>query len=320
MVLRVDLGLFAHDAGPGIAATVAAIAAQDAMTGGLVDMRVHVLAHDCTDDTAAQAQWAAPPGFRVHDLPGTGRSQTWNRFVHDLSRREADILVFCDAAIGLPEADGLTRLIADLAARPDLQLLLSRPVVASRQDRLAQRLAAATPPDAGATFDGQLYAMPAAAARRNILPIGLPLPTAFLRDMVLTDRFTGGIDPARIGGVEGLYHLAPSHRGFRALIAYRTRLVVGAAINAAVVRHLDAEGVVRLAREMSRGAADESWLPAVLRMRLPRLPYGYVPLRFLVTRRAWRQPGLALLGLGLDLIVYLNAQIRMARGAGVGYW
>jgi hypothetical protein len=24
--------------------------------------------------------------------------------------------------------------------------------------------------------------------------------------------------------------------------------------------------------------------------------------------------------LGLDVIVYLNAQIRMARGAGVGYW
>jgi hypothetical protein len=320
MVLRVDLGLFAHDAGPGIAATLAAIAAQDAMTGGLVDMRVHVLAHDCTDDTAAQAQWAAPPGFRVHDLPGTGRSQTWNWFVHDLSRREADILVFCDAAIGLPQTDGLTRLIADLASRPDVQLMLSRPVVDAGQGRLAQRLAAATPPDADATFDGQLYAMPAGAARRNILPIGLPAADAFLRDMVLTDRFTDDGDPARIGGVEGLYHIAPVHRGLGGLIRYRTRLVVGAAINAAVARHLDIEGVVRLAREISRGAADETWLPGVLRLRLPRLPYAYVPFRFLFTRRAWRQPGLALLGLGVDVIVYLNAQIRMARGAGVGYW
>jgi hypothetical protein len=320
MVLRVDLGLFAHDAGPGIAAVMAALGAQDAFANGSLDLQVHVLAHDCTDDTAAQAQWAAPARFRVHDLPGTGRAQTWNRFVHDLARREADILVFCDAAVGLPEGDCLTRLVADLAARPDVHLLLSWPVADTRQGTLAQRLAAATPPDAGATFDGQLYAMRAAAARRNILPIGLPAAEAFLRDMVLTDRFTDAGNPARIGGVEGLFHIAPSHPSLGGLIRYRTRLVVGAAINTAVTRHLDIEGVVRLAREISRGAADETWLPGVLRLRLPRLPYAYVPFRFLLTRRSWRHPGRALLGLGLDVIVYLNAQIRMARGAGVGYW
>ena len=75
----------------------------------------------------------------------------------------------------------------------------------------------------------------------------------------------------------------------------------------------------------------EGWLAAVIRARLPRLPDGWVPLHFLIKRsqnllraprRLLHPKGILLLvaGFGFDLIVYVLAQIRMARGTGAGHW
>jgi hypothetical protein len=270
----------------------------------------------------------------VHDMPQGGRSHTWNRFVHHLARRDAEVMVFCDTGIRLPDAAALRRLVDGVVARPDLHVLNSQPVkdiaVAGPQG-MVQRVIAAS---AGGLDDwrtsicSQLYAMPGAAARRYMLPIGLPVEDGFLHAMVVTDRFSATDDPGLIAGLEGAWHIYPSVRTVAGLIRHQTRQVMGAAINAAVFRHLQAEGFERLARELARAAADEAWLPGVMRLRLPRLPYAYVPLHFLVRRivRARRDipliRRLAVLGLGVffDLIVYLNAQIKMARGAGAGHW
>jgi hypothetical protein len=332
--MRVDLGLFAHNEASGIAAMMQRLAAQDAITADEIDLRVHVLAVGCTDDTAAQAQWAAPEGFRVHDLPEAGKSQTWNRFVHDLSRREAGMLVFCDADISFLDETCLTRLIHGLAARPDLQMLNSNPIkdfVVNPPHGVIQRLIAASAgghDDWQAAIGGQLFAMPATAARRNILPIGLPVEDGFLRAMVVTDRFTQADDLTLIDEQDGLFHISRSERTIAGMIRHQTRLVVGSAINAAVFRHLAAEGDIRMARELSRAAADEAWLPGVVRLRLPRLPYVYVPFHFLFGRLTHaprsllhpRRLALAIAGFGFDAIVYLNAQIRMARGTATGRW
>jgi hypothetical protein len=146
--------------------------------------------------------------------------------------------------------------------------------------------------------------------------------------MVVTDRFTAADDDSRIDGLEGAWHIYPSERTVAGLIRHQTRLVVGSAINAAVFRHLKAEGFERIARELSKAAADEDWLPGVLRLRLPRLPYAYVPLHFAIKRLGRRMPGKGLvqrmglkaMGVGFDMIVYLNAQMKMARGEGAGHW
>ncbi len=329
-MLRVDLGLFAHDAAQGIVPMMQRLAAQDAFGAGDIDLCVHVLAHGCTDDTAAQAQWAAPDGFRVQDLPAAGKSQTWNRFVHDLSRRNADMLLFCDPDITFPAADCLSRLIRRLVARPDLHLIDSRPVRDVAQGLVLRLIGASKGgPDTWQTAScEQLYAMPAPAARRNILPIGLPLVDGFLRAMVVTNRFTAPENRMVLDRAADIYHICPAPRSLAAAIRNETRLVAGSAVNAAVFRHLAAEGEVRLARELSRAAADDSWLHDVLRRRLPRLPSVYVPLRFLFQRLTYaprrllhpKRFGLAIFGFGFDVIVYLNAQIRMARGTGPGHW
>ena len=329
--MKVDIGVFAHDEGAGIAAMVAGLRAQDA-TG--LDLRILVLANGCKDDTAARA---AAAGAEVADLAQGGKSRTWNRFVHDLSRPEAEVLIFADADIVLPEPDALRRLVAGLAANPALHVMNSRPVkdIQARpeglgwQDRLIA-MAGGTLDDWQKAICGQLYAMPAARARAHWMPIGLPVEDGFLRAMVLTDALTGPEDLTRIDGAD-VWHIYESERTIPALIRHQVRIVIGSAINMAAFETIRAAPKPDRAALLRLAAGQEGWLSAVIRARLPRFPDGYVPLHFLIKRsqnllrtprRLLRPKGILLLfaGFGFDLIVYVLAQIRMLRGTGAGHW
>lgn len=330
--MRVDIGVFAHNEGAGIAVMVARLLAQD--LAGL-DARVLVLANGCTDDTAARARTA---GAEVADLAQGGKSRTWNRFVHDLSRKDAEVLIFVDADIEFTAPDSLRRLAQGLAARPALWVLNSQPVkdIVARPEGLSalDRVIAA----AGGGLDdwktaicGQLYAMPAARARSLHLPIGLPVEDGFLRAMVLTDALTRPEDFTRIDGLEGVRHIYASERSIPALIRHQTRIVIGSALNFAAFDTLRALPEEARRQALAQAAADEGWLAAAARARLPRWPFGFVPLHFLTKRlgRVLSNPRqnlrpkpvvVAVLGFGFDAIVYISAQYRMARGAGVGFW
>lgn len=330
--MRVDVGIFAHNEAAGIAAMVARLLAQD-MSG--LDARILVLANGCNDGTAALALAA---GAEVADLPQGGKSRTWNRFVHDLSRPDAEALIFVDADIEFTAPDSLKRLALGLQARPALWVLNSQPVkdIVARPEGLSamDKIIAA----AGGGLDdwktaicGQLYAMPAARARQFHLPIGLPVEDGFLRAMVLTDALTHDEDFSRIDGLEGLSHIYASERSIPALIRHQTRIVIGSALNFAAFDTLRALPEEARRPALAEAAADEGWLGNAARARLPRLPFGYIPSHFLTKRLARvaanprqnlhpKRLAVALLGFGFDAIVYILAQLRMARGTGAGFW
>jgi glycosyltransferase involved in cell wall biosynthesis len=330
--MRVDIGVFAHNEAKGIAAMVARLLAQD-LSG--LQARILVLANGCTDATAHLARAA---GVEVADLAEGGKSRTWNRFVHDLARDAAEVLIFVDADIAFTAPDCLKRLALGLVARPELWVLNSQPVkdIVARPEGLGalDKIIAA----AGGGLDdwktaicGQLYAMPAARARRFHLPIGLPVEDGFLRAMVLTDALTGPEDFGRIDGLDGLSHLYASERRIAALIRHQTRIVIGSAINFAAFEALRALPEEARRPALARAAADEGWLVRAIRARLPGWPFGFVPMHFLTKRlqRLWSHPRdllrpkrvfLALMGFGFDAIVYVLAQYRMARGTGAGHW
>ncbi len=330
--MRVDIGVFAHNEAKGIATMVAQLLAQD-LRG--LEARILVLANGCTDATADLARAA---GAEVADLAEGGKSRTWNRFVHDLAREEAEVLIFIDADITFTAPDCLRRLALGLVARPELWVLNSQPVkdIVARPEGLGalDKIIAA----AGGGLDdwktaicGQLYAMPATRARRFHLPIGLPVEDGFLRAMVLTDALTGPEEFSRIDGLDGLSHLYASERRIAALIRHQTRIVIGSAINFAAFEALRALPEEARRPALARAAADEGWLVRAMHARLPSWPFGYVPLHFLTKRlvRLWSHPRdllrpkrvfLALVGFGFDAIVYVLAQYRMARGTGAGHW
>lgn len=340
MAITVDIGVFARNMATSIAAMVVELARQDILVGDM-DVRVLILANGCIDTTVDRARDACrATGDRIEvvDLALGGKSRTWNSFVHDLSRPGADVLLFCDADIEMPESDTLSRLVKALLARPELLALGSqpmkdiayRPVKLSRVDRLIS-MAGGNIGDWQSTICGQLYAMPASAARALHLPIGLPAEDGFLRAMVLTDVLTTPENLSVIGGDDTIFHLFAAERSISGLIRHRTRIVIGSAINSATFAALAALPAPARRAELARAAGDETWTSRQIRARLPRLPHGFVPLHFLFGRagrmlakpRALLRPRqlfLFVAGFGFDFIVYLNAQIRMARGTGAGHW
>lgn len=336
MTLVVDVGVFAHNEASGIAAMVQNLAAQDVLTTLGLDVRILILANGCSDDTVVRARAEAVPGITVVDLLQSGKSRTWNHFVHELSRPEADILIFSDADILFPTSDSLRRLAQGLAERPNLWALNSQAVkdivVAPINLTMTDRLIAA---GTGGLYDwktaicGSLCAMPAARARLFHLPVGLPVEDGFLRAMILTDVLTTPEDFSRIDGLDGLFHIYQSERRLGDLLRHQTRIVIGSAINAACFE--DLRSLAPEQRRSTLATLDEDWLQQVIRRRLPRWTSGYVPVHFAVKRvqRALARPSsllnpkrlvVTVMGFGFDLIVYMRAQLAMARGTGAGHW
>lgn len=330
--MRVDIGVFAHNEAQGIAAMVARLLQQDILHDPAFSVRVLVLANGCSDDTVAQAQSA---GVEVVNLPEGGKSRTWNRFVHDLARADAAVLICADADIAFCDAGALRRLVQALGAHwvinsQPVKDIVARPEALSGMDKIIAAAGGGLD-DWRLAICGQLYAMPASVARRFHLPIGLPVEDGFLRAMVLTDALTGPEDFSRIGGAEGVWHIYASERTVGALIRHQTRIVIGSAVNFAAFGALTAVPAPQRHAELAQAAGDAGWLTRVLRRSLPRWSFGFVPVHFLTKRlaRAAENPRdllrpkrflVTILGFVFDLVVYCRAQWAMWRGTGVGHW
>ena len=335
-MLCVDIGVFAHNEAAEIGAMVARLAAQDIARTESISARVMVLANGCGDNTVGIARAAAAgTAIEVVDLPLGGKSRTWNRFVHDLARADADVLIFVDADIEFRDDGALAELLCNLG---NLWVLNSQPVkdTVLRPEGLSWMdhfiAAAAGGLDNWKTaVCGSLYAMPAPVARRFHLPIGLPVEDGFLRAMVLRDAITGPEDFSRIDGLDGMYHVYGSERTVAGLIRHQVRIVIGSAVNYACFGALDRLPQDQRHAELARAAGDEAWVARAIKARLPEWPGGYIPLHFLTKRlvRAAQNPAdllrpkrllITILGFGFDLIVSLRAQGAMWRGTGAGFW
>ncbi|MFP8781476.1 glycosyltransferase [Hydrogenophaga sp. RWCD_12] len=341
-VTRVDIGVFAHNEAKGIERTLEALLRQD-VTG--MDARILVLANGCTDDTArlartfAQSTTIAPSNLKVEviELTRGGKSRTWNSYVHELSRQDAEVLIFTDADIELPETDSLLRLVKGLTANPRLHAFNSHPIkdIVYRPENLSAMdkviaMSSETLNDWKTAICGSLYAMPAAKARLLHLPIGLAVEDGFLRAMILTDAMTMEEDFSRIDGGD-VFHVFASERSVSALIRHQTRIVIGSAINTAVFGALHRLPKDQHYKELARAASQDNWLNEMIRSQLPRWPDGWIPLHYLTKRIKFiaQQPKklfhprhIVVLAVGFvfDLVVYVNAQIKMTIGVGAGHW
>jgi len=339
---RVDIGVFAHNEADNITNTLQHMMRQD--IEGL-DVRIVVLANGCTDNTATLAFAAAEKAhthdsnlrIEVVDLIQGGKSRTWNTFVHELSRQDAEVLIFADADIELPQRDSFMRLTHRLIAGPALHVFTSRPIKDIEFNPVnlgvvdkAIAMASGTLDDWKTAICGQLYAMPSLKARLLHLPIGLPVEDGFLRAMILTNILETGEDFSRIDG-DDVFHVFASERTVLGLVRHQTRIVIGSAINASVFAFLEKVPSGQRSAMLADISTRNMWLADVVRSQLPRWPYGWIPTHFLTKRikRLIAAPEeifrpkkifIMLLGLGFDTVVYINAQIKMARGAGAHFW
>lgn len=341
----VDIGVFAHNEESGIAAMLTELARQTVFRDPRYSVRVLVLANGCTDDTVNAAgttlhAFADPSGVQIMNIAEGGKSRTWNRFVHEHARQDVDVFVFCDADISLPQEAAIATMVDFLEASPSVEAASSLPVkdIDYRPQRLGlvERLISAGGISANkirTAICGQLYVMRSATARTLRLPVGLPVEDGFVRHAIITHLFSTPEVESRIDRPEGVMHVYESERRIGSLIRHQTRIVVGGAINAAIFTRLfriRASGSeLAVQSDLSLAAADASWLRTVLKEELPRVSFGWVPWPFLLDRSqsfvrdghySPRRTCMAAVGFTFDLLVYVLAQAKLARGKGAGYW
>ena len=341
----VDVGVFAHNEEAGIAAMLTELAGQTIFRDPRYSVRVLVLANGCTDSTVSVASklinaFSDPNTVSVLDLAEGGKSRTWNRFVHEYARPDVDVFVFCDADISLPKQLAIATLVEFLETRSDIEAASSLPVkdIDYRPQKLGfvERIISAGGTSASkikTAICGQLYVMRGASARSLRIPIGLPVEDGFIRHAIITHLFSTPKVVNRIDLPADVMHVYESERRIGHLIRHQTRIVIGSAINAAVftrlVRISANGGRPAVQNDLTRASVDESWLDQVLKEELPQTSFGWVPWIFLTSRTrsyfrigdySLRRTLVAVAGLLLDLVAYVLAQIKLARGKGAGFW
>jgi len=343
--LRLDIGILAHNEERDLPEMLGDLCQQTLLADPAVDIQIYFLANGCSDNTVsvAQAEIDRMPAdlarrFQVIDRAEPGKSRTMNWFLREHLRPEADLVMFVDSDIRLPMAGSMAHMVSEMRSRPELFVFTSRPVkdVVHNKTPLGPvgRLIAAGREgltDYRRSIAGSLFVLRADFARRLYIPAGLPVEDGFIRGMILTEFLSQPEDFTRIDGHHDVFHLYESVLTPGALVRHQTRIVLGSAVNAAMYKRMrriapTAAKAITLLQEASE---NDSWLAQMLKEELPQAPYGYIPFRFLTKRltvfrsrksKSLRSALMLVPGLALDTIAWAWASLRMARGAGSGFW
>jgi glycosyltransferase involved in cell wall biosynthesis len=305
-----------------------------------------IVPNGCTDETAAIAQHtlerlaltAPHVTWRVCELAEAGKSNAWNVYIHQLSHPDAETIVLMDADIVIQGSETLSRLVAGLAAHPDVSVATDLPKkdVAFKENKtLMEKLSTkiSDQDESNTGISGQLYCARADVLRQIWMPKGLAVEDGFLRAMVVTQGFTEPEIATRIKCIPGTSHLYEAYVTIPSLLRHEKRLLIGTTVNKFVYDYLwaecrpdrpagpliaknNAENPMWLSELITRGIHTQGWWlihESLLFRRfrnLQRYPIGKAILRF----------PLATLAFGADLWVFVRANQAIHQGKGIGYW
>lgn len=341
----VSVGIFAHDEAENIPTILKTLNAQNIFRNPEFDVKVYLLANGCSDQTVSIAtefllSKKHSYDLNVIDLERGGKSRTWNFFVHNVVKEESDYVMFMDADIILDDRSTLDSLATFMERRLDITGSSSLPrknISSEKKPNIIQKMIAAGGGTSGHNLKtaicGQLYVLRTKAAKNLYLPIDLPVEDGFVRHAIITSNFSEVVNESLIDQSADVSHLYESEKTVAGLIRHQVRIVVGSAINAALFAMLvdlrKKSGPAEISRVLKLASTEDQWLRTFLKAALPSSKYGWVPLPWLYSRtRAFVLRGpygpkrtfVALMGLGLDFVVYIIAQYKMARGVGAGFW
>lgn len=342
--MNISIGVFAHNEESNIGDFIRAISEQSILKRSDLNVTVYILANGCSDKTEERAEAAIEkygdvptPQITLCKLSEGGKSRTWNRFVHHIAPVDTDYFIFADADISFASSDAFERMYQRIVGTA-LHVFNSRPIkdltFSERPLGLVEKVilkSSGKMESYKIAICGQLYIARADAIREIYLPVGLPVEDGFIRAMLLTDMLTHAEDLGRIDGADDIFHIYESITTVRELLRHQTRIIIGSAINEAVFQHMRERATEREGRKsmLLEASGNDGWLNDVLKLQLPKWPYGFVSFHYLTKRlvafRTGAKKGLSsvavtMVGFGLDFFVYIVASIKMWRGTGSGYW
>jgi glycosyltransferase involved in cell wall biosynthesis len=354
--MLISIGILAWNEAAVIETTLTSLFAQTALRGPAGDLpdtewEIVVVPNGCSDDTAARARAAlgrhvpatgrSDIAWTVHEVTEAGKSNAWNRYVHELSSPRAEIIVMLDADIEFGEAETISNTVKALRSDPHAVAAVDRPlkdVVRKPNKTVVERISAAAsdrPPAGPPGISGQFFCARAAALREIWMPKGLSVEDGFLRAMLVTDCFRSPVDETKIILAPGATHYYETLTSLKAIFRHELRLVVGTALNCYftwdfLLFATDPAGPGAGALIRNRVEQDPDWYPNLMANAIRNhgrwvLPRGMLLRRFsgLRQNRAADLPkrlAIATIGLMLDLPVFVVANRKLKRENAIGFW
>ena len=352
--MLISIGILAWNEEREIERTLRSLFQQTALQASSPDLggcswEIIVVPNGCKDDTAGISRRVLADcvakgnrrdvSWRVCEVAESGKSNAWNRFVHEFSAPEAGIVVLLDADIEFAEPTTLSNTVATLAADPRAVAAVDVPLKdAVKKPRMSalERLSVRASGDVtqrAPELCGQFFAARAEALRRIWMPKGLSVEDGFLGAMLRTNCFREPEDRARILRAPAASHYYETLSSISAIYRHELRIVIGTALNCYLLWDFlvfatdpagDGAGEL-IRRQLER---DPAWYEKLMANSIRArgwwvLPEGMLFRRFAAPRKGSRGVGWllkALVGFALDLPVCLAANRRLKRLDSIGFW
>lgn len=350
--MLISVGILAWNEAGAIERTLRSLFQQTALQAESADppgcaWEIVVVPNGCTDNTAAVSSRALADlvartnpdiAWRVCEVAESGKSNAWNRFVHEFSAPGADLIALLDADIEFGERTTLANAVTALTSDPRAVAAVDLPLkdaVKKREMSFLERISVRASGDLAqrhAELCGQFFVARADALRRIWMPKGLSVEDGFLGAMLVTNCFREPADHRRIIRAEGATHYYETLASIRAIYRHELRLVIGTALNCYLLWDFlifatdpAGDGAGELIRR--RLERDPAWYEKLMANAIRTrgwwvLPRGMLFRRFARKRLSPGAKGLlkALVGFAVDLPVCVAANRRLKRLDSIGYW
>jgi glycosyltransferase involved in cell wall biosynthesis len=354
--MLISVGILAWNEASKIEMTLMSVFKQTALDRPDLDMPIHsweiiVVPNGCTDETASisratLAKMTSHFGrpnitWSVCEIEEAGKSNAWNRYIHEFSSPLAELILMFDADIEFAHSGTMSNTIKALLADPiavaavDMAL---KDAVKKKSPSLIERIsiaASATPEDSPVGLSGQFFCARADALRRIWMPKGLSVEDGFLSAMLSSDCMLSRADPRKLIRVHQASHYYETLTRLSAIFRHELRLVVGTTLNCYLIWDFllfatdpDGGGAGELIRNHQK--RDPNWYSMLMQNSIRNRGWWVLPRGMLWRRfsnygshhglRRLRWVVLALVGFALDLPVFLVANRRIKRSNVIGYW
>ncbi|MBC7705005.1 MAG: glycosyltransferase [Rhodoferax sp.] len=352
----VSIGILAYNEAAGIATTIASLLAQSAFhasheTSAVREWEIIVVPNGCSDTTdvvAANALNALAPSVRAGQLTHSvrvlkqgGKSNAWNQYIHEISRKDADVIVMVDADIEFGHVDTVLNCLAELRTNRrakvvvDLPLkdFLKKPKLSWLESMSAKTSNVQLGEAVG--ISGQFYCASAQLLRQVWMPNGLSAEDGFLKGMVITDMFRSEPDLGSVVRADNASHYYKGLTGLRDVFHHELRMVIGTSMNCYFMWDFlkfatDPKGPGAGALIRNQLAVDPNWYRKTVENQIKNrgwfvFPRGMMLQRFNSMRGlSWQQKlgrlPVALVGTLLDIPTYWMASRKLRSGRALGFW
>jgi glycosyltransferase involved in cell wall biosynthesis len=350
--MKISIGILAYNEAASIDLTLKSLFQQSLLDDGnsQYSIEIVVVPNGCRDDTAAVSrtiltgltQNCPHPNlqFSVCEVTQAGKSNAWNRYVHDFADPTAAYLILMDADIQFVELDTLRNTIETLEQNPTAHIAVDTPVkdIVLKQDKSPiERLSVAVSSSAMNNYDvwicGQLYCGRGEILRKIWMPPGITLEDGFLTTLIRTSNFTAAPMLERIVRTPNASHTFEALTDPQRLLRHEKCIIIGMTVKHYVLEYIEkncTEQIDAGALIAQMNERDPQWLSHFFQNVLSQHGWWLIPHQWLFRRfesmkykpwyRVIRDFPVAVIALCLDSIVFFNANRDMRSGNNIGYW